>query len=354
VYDPFVRGRYPVGVRTIEISDTRRSQIFPCEVWYPATAQYAGKDLAPETQDVFDFTSEIRRRQMAVRDAKSEPGIYPLIVFSHGSSRGGRMVATYLCTHLSSHGYIVAAMDHFDVVGPDMVSKPGDSDFQKAVRVQAAIVNRVPDIRVALDQLLSDALWTDDVRIDPAEVGLVGYSFGGWTVLSAPDVEPRVHAVALLATAGAPRPKPGIVPLKVRFKWGRDVPALYLAAENDVMTPVAGMTELFTRTPATKHMFILRRADHGHFLDNVEEEHQHMLATKWTGKLSWIPREMRPVAELVPGVLANLFVRGLTLCHFDAALRKREAARQFLGGDVPGELARRGIDAIRSEGPQSD
>src|SRR5438105_1460050 len=36
VYDPFVRGRYPVGVRTFEARDTARDRLFPCEIWYPA------------------------------------------------------------------------------------------------------------------------------------------------------------------------------------------------------------------------------------------------------------------------------------------------------------------------------
>ena len=29
-YDPFVRGRYPVGVRTIQARDTVRNRLFPC------------------------------------------------------------------------------------------------------------------------------------------------------------------------------------------------------------------------------------------------------------------------------------------------------------------------------------
>src|SRR5690349_20337876 len=51
-YDPFVRGRFPVGVRTFQALDTARDRLFSCEVWYPAAAQHAGQDLAPETQDL--------------------------------------------------------------------------------------------------------------------------------------------------------------------------------------------------------------------------------------------------------------------------------------------------------------
>src|SRR5438046_3078652 len=88
-YDPFVRGPYPVGVRTIEVLDTVRDRLFPCEVWYPAAAGYGGKDLAPATQDVFsDPPSNTPRKQMAVRNAAARPGSYPLVIFSHSS--GGR------------------------------------------------------------------------------------------------------------------------------------------------------------------------------------------------------------------------------------------------------------------------
>lgn len=36
VYDPLVRGRYAVGVRTIQVLDTVRGRSFPCEIRYPA------------------------------------------------------------------------------------------------------------------------------------------------------------------------------------------------------------------------------------------------------------------------------------------------------------------------------
>lgn len=31
-YDPFVRGSYPVGVRTFTARDDARNRIFPCEI----------------------------------------------------------------------------------------------------------------------------------------------------------------------------------------------------------------------------------------------------------------------------------------------------------------------------------
>src|SRR2546426_5887313 len=85
-YDPFVRGRFPVGVRTIQALDTVRDRLFPCEIWYPAAAQHASQDIAPGTQDFFTVPSgDTPRSQMAVRNAAAQPGTYLLIIYSHHS-----------------------------------------------------------------------------------------------------------------------------------------------------------------------------------------------------------------------------------------------------------------------------
>jgi dienelactone hydrolase len=341
-YDPFERGRFPVGVRTIEAQDAARDRRFPCEIWYPAAARHAGRDLAPETQDAFPF-GPAERRQAAVRDAEAAPGTRPLIVFSH-SSGGGRRQSTFLCTHLSSHGYVVAALDHSEVVAPELARRDGETDEQKAARQASWIANRVPDVRVLLDRLLGGA--PDPADLDPARIGIVGHSFGGWTALAVPDVEERVRAVVALAPAGGARPKPGMLRAELGFAWGRDVPTLYLVAEDDVSMPLSGMHDLFERTPASRRMVVLRRADHMHFMDGVEQLHEAVRAMSFPGELAWLPKEMRPIAELCSGEHARLFVRGLTLCHLDAVLGRQERARRILDGDLDAELAQRGVDAF--------
>ena len=267
-YDPFLRGRFPVGVRTIQAFDADRVRAFSCEIWYPAAATYAGEDLSPETQDVFTIGTTSRSQQ-AIRDAAAHPGTYPLIIFSHASWHH-RRGATFLCTHLSSHGYVVAALDHFEVAAA-LGSRDGETSAHRKARVEAVIANRVPDVRLLLDQLLSATAWSSDAIPDPARVGIVGHSFGGWTALAAPDVERRIQAIVALAPAGSSRRKPGILPVTLDFGWGRDIPTLYLVAENDVSLPLAGMYELFERTPATKQLDMLRRADHLHFMDHVRK-----------------------------------------------------------------------------------
>ena len=319
-YDPFVRGRFPVGVRTIHARDATRDRIFTCEVWYPAAASHAGQDLAAGTQDVFTLPGfPTPRRQAAVRDAAAEPGAYPLIVFSHHSG-GPRRMATFLCTHLASHGYVVAAMEHSEVFTPELVRRQNETAEEKAARLEALIASRVPDVRFLLDHLLDGEAWDSAARIEPARGGIVAH--GSEVDSAAPDVEPRIRAVVALAPGGASHRKPGMIPATLRFAWGRDVPTLYLVAEDDTSLPLAGMYELFDRTPATRRMMILRHADHMHFLDEVKVMHEAVRSMPFSGDLAWLPREMRPVADLCPGEHAHVFVRGLT-SHLDSVLKER-------------------------------
>lgn len=281
---------------------------------------------------------------MAVRDAGACAGTYPLIIFSHPSV-SHRRAATFLCTHLSSHGYVVAAVDHSEVVAPELGRKDGEADEQRKARVDAVIAARLPDVRFALDYLLGSAVLGADAVLDAAQIGIVGHSFGGWTALAATDIDRRVRAVVALAPGGGSRPKPGILPLSLAFNWGRDVPTLLLVAENDISLPLAGMYEIFERIPAAKYMVILRRADHYHFMDDVEEVHEAVRTTPWAGELEWF-KEMQPIEELCSAEQAHMFVRGLALCHLDATLRREERAQSFMRGDVEAELAARGIDVM--------
>jgi hypothetical protein len=149
-----------------------------------------------------------------------------------------------------------------------------------------------------------------------------------------------------MGAGGGSDPRPGILPLTLTFSWGRDIPTLYLAAEQDTMIPLSGVVELFQRTPAAKRLFVIRRADHMHFLDDVETAHEAVRMSTLPGEAAWIPAALRPIAELCSGVQAHLFTRGLTLAHLDATLRGSGAAEAFLSGDVEAALSRRGVEAV--------
>ncbi|HYL82642.1 MAG TPA: dienelactone hydrolase family protein [Candidatus Angelobacter sp.] len=346
-YDPFLRGRFPVGVQTFEAHDEARDRRFPCEVWYPAAAEQAAQDVDPRIQDCFTpRLGNTEQRQSAVRDAATHAGTYPLILFSHHSG-GHRRTSTFLCTHLSSHGYIVAALDHSEVMAPELAHPQNETEEQKDLRWQAVIESRVPDARFLIDQMLDSGAWNNNAEIDHDQVGLVGHSFGGATALATPECDERIKAVVALAPGGASNPRPGILPVKLTWQWGRAVPALFLAAENDVPLPLAGMYELFERAPEPKQLVILRRADHMHFVDDAEQAHEAFRTmSPVPPEVAEMQREMIPFAQLCSGERAHLWIRGLTLAHMDAFLKDQREAKQLLAGDIEGELAKRGVEVM--------
>lgn len=293
-YDPFTTGPFAVGMRASEAIDvTRRDRVLPYEVWYPD-----GRDAAR--------------------------GRHPLVIASHSSGGHKRQLA-YLCAHLASHGYVVAAPDHVGSTAADAAERArraAKNDVLTAAArdelIARMIADRVPDLRLIIATMLGGPL---SKSIDGGRIGLVGWSFGGWSVLATPEADPRVGAVAALAPAGAANPLPGTLPVTLTFAWQREVATLLLAAEDDRSIPLAGVKEMFERAPKPKRMFVLRGADHQHFADHVTD-----------------PGTCSPEQ-------AHLFTRGLVLAHFDAALRQDRGARKLLDGQPVADLRARGVTA---------
>jgi len=329
-FDPFARGAFPVGVRTGRATDPEReNRELPFEVWYPAAPRYAGLDLGARTQDVFTVLPGGETfHQSAVRDAAAHPGRYPLTLFCHASN-GHRREASFLSTHLASHGHVVAAADHTGNSAVDFAARARRASAgevltpeQRDAYTRRIIADRVPDLRFLLDRVLAGAPGEVADQIDDQRVGLAGWSFGGWAVLAAPEVDDRFRAVLALAPGGNSKPLPGIIPATLTFAWRREVPSLFLVAEHDRFTPLPGQYELLERTPSSKRMYILRHADHGHFADRIDEP------------------------GLCPPEHAHLFTRGLGLAHMDAVLKDERAAQRFMAEDPIAALRERGVDAI--------
>ncbi len=291
-FDPFAAGPFSVDTRSgIAIDRDRDGRQLSFEVWYP--------------QD-----SGARR--------------HPLVLYSHASG-GGRRQSSFLCTHLASHGYLVAAADHTGNTAADFVERARRvaaeevlTPDESAARLRQIIADRVPNLRFLLDEMVSDG---SDL-IDDDRIGLVGWSFGGWAALSALEVDDRFRAVLALAPAGNSKPLPGIIPATLTFAWKREVPALFLVAERDRFTLLPGQYELFRRAPSRKRMFILRGADHQHFADEVGDP------------------------AVCSAEHAHLLTRGLGLAHFEAVLNGNAAARRFMEDDLAAELRERGVDAV--------
>src|SRR5215831_19697260 len=123
MHDPFARADSPVDERSMQAFDAVRNRSFPCDICLPAKAV----------------------------------GICPIILLSHSSGGSGRRGYTFLTNHLASHGYIVAALNHSELVAPELGLRDNESPEQRIARAEAAIASRVPDIRFLLDYLLTEA-----------------------------------------------------------------------------------------------------------------------------------------------------------------------------------------------------
>jgi predicted dienelactone hydrolase len=342
-YDPFVRGPHPVGVRsnTVEVE----GRAVPVEVWYPARDSSLGADLDPDTQDHYSLGPGLPGvPQTAIRDAvpsvEATGGTAPAVVFSHGFA-GHRRQTTHLCTHLASHGYVVAAPDHVgnttaEVMGWALgVGAPSDlADYTRKTAI-----HRLGDARRTLDGLLSGEFGVTGAA---SACGISGHSFGGWTTLATTAADPRIRAVFALAPAGGdggaltgPDDPRSTMHDMLELDWTRPVHVLTLVADGDTVLPYPMMTDLLATSPAIDRLVVLTNADHYHFCDNVELVHDLMSSMMGEGA--------KRASELVPGDHAYTMTTALGLAHFDASLRGQSGAADFLAQDLEALFRERGI-----------
>ncbi len=162
-----LRGSFAVGVRTLSLKlASRPDRTLTVEVWYPAQAQ--GGD-APITYNAQIGQTPVQIPGQARREAPPAAGRFPLIVASHGQP-GTRFQFAYLNEHLASWGFVVASLDH-----------PG-STYQTLTQLNyiSSIVDRPQDILFAMGALPQQV-----PSADGQKVGLLGYSYGGYSVINA-------------------------------------------------------------------------------------------------------------------------------------------------------------------------
>lgn len=143
------------------------------DLWYPARPRagaprvvYAGslpsEPPAPPAQ--FSIPG------IAVREAPAAGADHPLVIVSHGYSNDPRAM-TWLTENLASKGYVVAAIRHEDPPITDRSRFPGP------------LMRRPLDIAFVA-QALQSSLGASHL-VDPQRTALVGYSMGGYGVLTA-------------------------------------------------------------------------------------------------------------------------------------------------------------------------
>jgi predicted dienelactone hydrolase len=169
--NPDARGEYRVGVKTVKLTDATRNRPLTLEIWYPAKLEAsAEKSVYKSTVGATPYSVQAR----AGRDAPAlEPAQkFPLIVYSHGQP-GSRMQAHYLLEHLASQGFVVAALDHTNSTHADVTQES----------YATGLIDRPLDILFAATEIPKQFSSSDANNI-----GLLGYSYGGYSSLNAAGI----------------------------------------------------------------------------------------------------------------------------------------------------------------------
>lgn len=154
--------------------DARRyDRALQIDLWYPAAASKRATPVRyqtslwgepPEPSKTFSHTG------LAFRNAAKAGSRHPLIILSHGYSNSPALMS-WLTENLASKGYVVAGIRHAD---------PNPYIAAPNVRV-TPFYTRPADISFVASQLRA----TLGDEIDPEKIALIGYSQGGYGVLTA-------------------------------------------------------------------------------------------------------------------------------------------------------------------------
>jgi predicted dienelactone hydrolase len=182
-------GDFRVGVRTIALVDAAQVDVLAfdpatgaapkhdrelkIDLWYPADVAagasaetYSGSLPAEPPAPPTQFTIP----GIAVRDAPPTAGRFPLVIVSHGYSNAA-IAMSWLTENLASKGYVVAAIHHED---PPLTERS---------RMAGPLLRRPLDIAFVTRALLRTL--ADEGRVDASRTALIGYSMGGYGVLTA-------------------------------------------------------------------------------------------------------------------------------------------------------------------------
>ncbi len=271
-------GSYPVGVRTVVLVDESRKDEYSgglrtlvTEVWYPAVDEartgrkatfsgFFGKHQEAAGEFVRHFGGRMKEVEerfqcCGVRDAVLRKGRFPLLVFSHGNG-GIRHQNVFQVEHLASHGYIVVSPDHTGNAG--LTPLPARAlPYDRSGRGRSARA-RPLDVSFLITELLSrggrEGNWLRG-RLDPDRIGILGHSFGGFTVCKVAEKDRRVKA---------------ILPMTVAYGRKTSVPMLIMLGDKDRTMGVAGNTVsrlYYESCGGPKHLLSLKRGGHFSFTD---------------------------------------------------------------------------------------
>lgn len=306
----------------------RRERRLTVDLWYPAKpGQNAAREVYSAT-----FPSEPPAAPVsfsvpgiAVRDARAAGGGYPLVVISHGYSNAPAAM-TWLTENLASKGYVVAAIRHED---PPITDRAG---------LPQLLLRRPLDIAYVTGSLQS--ILGAQHLIDPAKTALIGYSMGGYGVLTAggATLDPSSPLMKLVP-GGMLRPyaRGGTLRESVLVKslravvaispagggslaaWGaeglRDIsaPVLLISGDSDRTVDYAtGARAMFeTATGAHRYLLTFKGCGHSIGLNPVPEAMQDRLWDEdWFEDPVWRKERINAINAHFITAFLDLYVKG--------------------------------------------
>jgi predicted dienelactone hydrolase len=152
---------FNVGELTRNYFDKTRNRQVDAEIWYPTF----------EIDSMHQKRTELPfKLPPTIRNAKTIDKSFPLIIISHGTG-GNRFSLAWLAIELAKSGFIVMAPDHW-----------GNTFDNKIPEYFVRYWDRPIDISFLLTSVLADK--SINLTIDKERIGLMGFSFGGYTTLA--------------------------------------------------------------------------------------------------------------------------------------------------------------------------
>jgi predicted dienelactone hydrolase len=203
----------------------------------------------------------------------------PVVVFSHGF-HGCSIQSQFLTEALAAAGYIVFAPNHRDATcnnGAAHWFEGPAARFQSPTTwSDATYRDRADDIAAIVAALRTDERFRR--RVDLDQLGLVGHSLGGYTVLGLGGAWsswtlPGVKAVVALSPFTSPY-------VAQNTLHGIDVPVMYQGGSRDgAVTPVVSRPGgAYDLTPAPKYYVELNGAGHFAWTDLRDVDHAAIVA----------------------------------------------------------------------------
>jgi predicted dienelactone hydrolase len=149
---------FTAGCRAFEVLDQPTGDPVPMLVMYPCESPERLEKLDP-----YEISVSM--------DAAIAPGIFPLVVISHGTG-GSNLVYRSLARRLARNGFVVIMPEH-----------PRNNRNNNDLAGTAAILtNRPRHIRLVMDWAFSNDAFGPSLR--PAAATVIGHALGGYTALA--------------------------------------------------------------------------------------------------------------------------------------------------------------------------